>query len=314
MAIQYTYGRPRLDLRAALMEMNPTPGFITTQVLPELRVKLKSANVPVLIRENYKLRETKMKDGDAYPRLRMYAEDSNYTCEKNGQESPLTQSDISVFGNDFDVEVATVALLQSILGLKQEVRAAAALFNTSTFTGSALYTDNSSAPWDSAATDIIAQVWAAREKVRLNTGMNADSMAIGAVTLQNMMKNTGIRACFPGAVIITEALIRQSLASIFGLKNLFVGDAVYDSAKLGQSFVGADIWSDDYALVFKRNEGAPNSGGLGRTILWEELSPENVMVDQYIEKQTKCIVYRVDQWTQEKIFDPYFGHLMKIDA
>lgn len=314
MTIQYNYGRPRSDLREALMEMNPDPGFVTTQVLPVLPVKLKTANVPILIRENYKLRETKMADGDAYPRMRMYAEDSSYLCAKYGQEGPLTMSDIATFGSDFDVEVATVRLLQNILQLKQEVRAAQALFNPAVWTGSALYTDNSANPWDNPATDVIAQIQAAREKVRLNTGTKPDSLLIGAVTMANLLKNTGIKNQFPGAPLITEAMIRQSLAAIFGLKNLFVGDAVYDSAKLGQPFVGADIWSDDYALVFKRNEGAPNSGGLGRTILWSELTPDNVMVDQYVEKQTKSLIYRVEQWVQEKIFDPYFAHLMKIDG
>jgi hypothetical protein len=314
MSMQYSYGRPRADLREALTEFNPGQGFVTTQVLPVLPVKLKSANITVMRRENYKTVNVDMRDGDAFPRINIYAEDANYTCKKRGLESPLTQTEIATYGSDFDVEVATVGLIEQLLMIQQEARAAAALFNTTTFTGSALYTDNSASPWDTAATDIIAQVLAAKEKVRLNTGFQPDSMLIGAVTMCNLLKNTGIKNQFPGAPLITEAMIRAALAPIFGLLNLYVGNAVYDSAKEGQTFVGADIWADDYALIFKKNEGSPKSGGLGRTILWTELTPDNATVDQYIEKQSESVIYRVKHFVEEKLFDPYFGHLLKIDA
>lgn len=314
MTIQYSYGRPRADLREALTEFNAGQNFVTTQVLPVLGVKLKSANIPVLRRESFKPVNTNMRDGDAFPRVGMYMEDANYTCEKRGLEAPLTQTEIETYGSDFEVEVATVGMIEQLLMIQQEIRTAALLFNTTTWTGSALYTDNSGTPWDNAATDIIAQVLAAKEKVRLNTGFVPDSMLIGAVTLVNLLKNTGIKNQFPGVAVITEAMMRAALASIFGLQNLYVGNAVYDSAKEGQTYVGADVWSDDYALVFKKNEGSPKSGGLGRTILWTSITPDNVTVDQYIEKQSESIIYRVKHYNQEKVFDPYFGHLMKIDA
>lgn len=314
MPMQYSYGRPRADLREALTEFNPGQGFVTTQVLPVLPVKLKSANLTVLRRENYKPVTVDMRDGDAFARINMYAEDANYTCKKRGLEAPLTQTEIATYGSEFDVEVATVALVEQLLQIQQEIRTAALLFNTTTWTGSALYTDNSASPWDTAATDIIAQVLAAKEKVRLNTGFVPDSMLIGAVTMVNLLKNTGIKNQFPGAPMITEPMIRAALASIFGLQNLYVGNAVYDSAKEGQTFVGSDVWSDDYALIFKKNEGNPKAGGLGRTILWTELTPDNVTVDQYVEKQTESVIYRVKHFLEEKVFDPYFGHLLKIDA
>lgn len=312
--IQYSYGRPRADLREALTEMNPAQGFVTTEVLPVLGVKLKSANIPVLRRENYKLPTVDMADGDSFGRIHMYAEDTSYTCKKRGLEAPLTQSDKETFGTDFDIELSTVMLIENLLRMRQEARAAAALFNTSTWTGAALYTDNSSAPWDAVGSDVITQVNAAKEKVRINTGFNPDSLLIGAVSMANLLNNTGIKARFPGAVVLTAEMVRANIAAIFGLQNLFVGGSVYDSAKEGQTFVGADIWSDDYALVFKRNEGSPASGGLGRTILWDAITPDNVTVDQYVEKQTESDIYRVKHWTEEKVFDPYFGHLMKIDA
>jgi hypothetical protein len=139
-------------------------------------------------------------------------------------------------------------------------------------------------------------------------------MVIGAKTMNNILGNTGIKARFPGAALITEAMLRANLAAIFGLEQLLVGQEAYDSAKEGQTFVAADVWSDDYANICRINNGSLVSGGLGRTFLWTDITPENVTVDQYREEQTKSDIFRVNQFLQEKLFDAYFGHLLKIDA
>jgi len=313
--LQYTsYGRPRADLGAALYEFNPRQKFVTTDVLPILGVPKKSAALPVIRRENLKLPSVDHADGSAFNRVNLYTEDANYTCASKGLEAPLTKADRELYRNDFDAEEAlTLDLMYKIL-LRQELRAKTALFNTSTWTGAALYTDNSASPWDTAATDIIAQVRAAIDKVRINTGFRPNAMLIGALTLTNMINNTGIKARFPGATVITLDMILSNLAAIFGLQELVVGEAIYDTALEGVTFVGGEIWPDDYALIYVKQQGLPNSGGLGRTIIWEPMAAENVVVDQYYEDQTKSDVFRVEQWVEEKIFDPYFGHLLKIDA
>jgi hypothetical protein len=310
-----TYAVPRADLREAIMEFDPTTaGFITTEILPIKGVKRKAATLSVMVRENLKRVDTKHANGSAYNRFRTKLEDKAYACENHGLEEPLTDEDRANYDNDFDAELEIAMLCQQRLLIEQEIRTAALIFNTTTWTGSALYTDVSATPWDAAASDAIAHILAAKGKVRVNTGMEPNALVIGAATMDNLLGNTGIKNRFPGAPIITEAMLRTQMASIFGLDKLIVGKRIYDSANEGQTFTGSYIWSDDYAMVCRVNEGSLRAGGLGRTLLWDAYAPDNVMVDQYREEQTKSDIIRVEQYVDEFIMDPYFGHLLKVDA
>ncbi len=310
-----THAIGREDLGEAIREYDGSgEGFIATQLLPIRKVKKESSTVSVLTRENLKRADVNHANGAHFNRVDLLKEDLTYTCLDRALEGVLTDRDRANFDTDFDAEAETVINIQNKVLIEEEVRTKDLLFNTTTWTGADLYTDNSSAPWDAIGTGIINQVDLAVEKVRSGTGMMPDSMVIGPVTMLNIRKNTEILARFPGATAITQKMIMDELAAIFGLHNLFVGGKVFDGAAEGQAFSGSDIWGDDYAMVFKRNTGPVASGGLGRTMLWTEICPENLTVKQYREEQTDGDVFRVRQFNVEKIFDEFFAHLMKIDA
>ncbi len=317
MPIKYqNYSIPRGDLGEAVHEYDVNQAeFIATQVLPIRLVNHESGKLSVITRESLlKMAETTHKNGGAFNRVGLEGEDMEYACRDYGLEGVLTDTDREKYSNDFDAELETVQHVMHKLLMKREKRVADLLFNPSTWTGSSLYCDYSGAPWDNVASDVISQVNFGKELVRKNTGMMPDSMLISVVALNNLLGNSKIIARFPGAPIVTEAMIRNNLAAIFGLTNLFVGKAIYDSAMEGQAFVGADIWSDDYCMIFKRQNGNLLSGGLGRTLVWSQMASEQPMVRQYREEQVEGDVFRVREYQQEKVFDKYFASLLKIDA
>ena len=315
MGIQYSsYGTPREDLGEALREFNlDAMDLIADKILPVREVQKKSATVSVLTRENMKTKNVDHANGANFNRKHLKAEDMTYTCKDKGLEEALTQEDRENYASDFDAELEVVQGLKTDIAIAREIRVKGIIFNTTTFTGSDLYTDNSANPWDTAATDIVGQVEAAFQKVRTNCGMKPDTMVIGASVIANLRKNTGIIALFPVMNMTRDALL-ESLASLFGLKQILVGGGSYDSANDGQDFSGADIWPDDYAMICKVNEGSVKSGGLGRTMLWSNITDQLYTVDSYEEPQSDSEVFRCRQFVDEKIFDAYFGHLMKIDA
>jgi len=253
-------------------------------------------------------------NGATFNRIVLTSEDLDYTCKDHGLEGQLTDEDRANYESDYDAEYETVQNITQLMYLAREKRIKAAVFNTTTFTGSALYTDNSTAPWDTTTTNVIEQVGAAKEKVRLNTGVRADSLLIGEAALQNLLKNTVLIARFPGIDKLTEAILRANIAALFGLSNLIVGGQVEDSADEGQDFTASDIWADDYALVFKRASGRMSSPGLGRQPEWTGVENGLGRVVEYREEQTESDIFRVRDFSIEKLFDKYFGHLMKIDA
>jgi hypothetical protein len=313
---QPTYAVPREDLGVAFHEFNPAnEGFVATQALPIFPATKKASTISVVKRTNLKRADAKHANGAAFNRVNLETADLAFACADWGLEIQLTDTDRENYANDFDAEIESTQTLVKKLYIEQEIRAATLLFNTSTWTGSGLYHDWSAAPWDAAASAVLAHVASARNSVRANTGVEPDSMLIGPVTFNNLLLNTDIKAKFPGATVITDEMFRANVGAILGIKNLLVGKAVYDSAAEGQVFSGSDIWSDDYALVFKMQTGATKANaGLGRTILWTPVTPENATIDVYREDQTKSDIIRANQFGVEKVFDEYFGFLMKVDA
>lgn len=318
-----TYGTratPREDLGEALMQYRLEGGdskFIATEVLPILPTQKEAATVGVITREGLlKRADAKRAKRGSFNRVDFDAEDLSFTCEEYGLEGPLDDGERELYASDFDAELMTAMATQHKLEVEQEIRVKDLVFNTSTWTGAALYTDRSSAPWDAAASDAIGHVRAAKEKVRSAVGMNPNSMIVGQITMNNLLANTAILSRFPGVEVLTEEMLRRALASIFGLKNLIVGDKVYDSADEGQDSSVSDIWGDDYAMIalLQAKGDTLKAPGLGRTFMWTKRTKENTVVEEYREEQISSDIFRVRQYTDEKIFEAAFGHLLKVDA
>ena len=308
-------GTPREDLGVAFHEYDTSvEGFVADIALPPVKVGKKAATMGVITRENLKRESSDHANGAAFGRITLISEDKSYACHDHGLEGQLTDEDRATYETDYDAEYETVQSVTRKMYIEREIRVAAAMFNITTWNGAALYTDNSGNPWDNIATTIIAQVIAAKTRVRLNCGVMPDTMLIGQTSLENLLLNTQIRAQFPGANLITLAMIQQALGAIFGLTSLIVGKAGYDSANEGLNFVGAECWPDDYALIYKRHTGGRATPGLGRNVEWTGVDGGLGQVKEYREEQTESDILRVRDFSFEWIFDAYFGHLMKIDA
>jgi hypothetical protein len=311
------YAAPRLDLGAAFMEYAMQLNeFIGLQVLPLFRTPKKAASFSAITRE------TLTQDPEAaraaksgYNRINVGAKDKSYECFEYGLEGVVDDSERALYQSDFDAENATSLVVGRALMLQHEQRVAAAVFDTAVWTGASLYTDHSAAPWDTATSDVIGHVRDAKEKVRQNSGMRANALILSAAQLNSILVNDDVIARFPGAPIVTEEMLRANLAAIFGLERLIVGGAVENSAIEGQTFSGADIWTDDYAMVaVVASDGAPlQTPCIGRTFLWTPDSPSDMVVEMYREEQVRGDVVRYRHTTDELIIDANFGHLMKID-
>jgi len=322
MGVNYSgsYAAPRMDLGVAFMEASATMNrdkFIAPQVLPTFRTNRKAATFTGTTRESI------LQDKDAqraarsgYNRINTEGVDISYDCPEYGLEHVVDDSERSLYENDFDADAVAAEVLAHAVLLQMEKRAHSAIFNTTTWTGASLYTDNSSAPWDSASTDAIGQVLAAAELVRQNCGMKPNALILSEIQAKNLTLNTAIINRFPGAALITLEMLRQAIASIFGVQRLIVAGGVRNSAIEGQTYSGADIWSDDYAmLAVIADQGAPlPTPCVGRTMLWVPDSPLEIVMEQYREEQSRGDVFRARHSVDELVIDANFGHLMKVDA
>ena len=313
-----TYATPRADLGEALHEFSPEGmNFIADQILVPYGVQKESGTMTVITRENMRSDDAIRAEGGTFRRIDITGEDLAYLCHNYGLEIPITDTERRRYIDDFQVELEKIAVLRLRMLLAREIRVKNKIFNTTTWTGATLTTDNSGSPWDTIGTDIISQIVAACEIVRGNTGVRPNALIIGEGAALNLIKNTGIKARFPSDVLLTIGLIRSQIGAIFGLQKLIVGDAVYNTADEGQSFSGSDIWPDDYAMVARVAEGPGSpltTPCVGRTLRWTDMVANSEAVEQYREEQVKAEIYRAEDYIDEKVFDAYYGHLMTIDA
>jgi hypothetical protein len=314
---QGTRAIPRLELGEAALEfIQAQDEFIGTKVLPIFPTKKKASIFPAITRESItRDADTKRAPRGNYNRDSFQAKDRQYACEEHGLEGPLDDSEREMYSSDFDAELTTVQIVTRRVLQAQEKRIASAVFDTTTFSGSDLFTDYSAEPWDNGSSDVIAQVREVREKVRKNCGMDPGTLIMSKANIDRLLANSGIKGAIQYVARLTEAEILNALADILGVKKIVVGKGIYNSAKEGKAFKGADIWSDDFAMVAVIGEGQRLSDpSMGRTFLWTADSPENATVEQYRDDAARSDIFRVRQHVDEIIIDPYFAHLMKVDA
>jgi len=311
----------RLDLSEAFWEYdqeNAGSTNIATKVLGTFNSPVDAGAFSVMRREGILTDDASLRAAKStYARGSHDAEDKTFACLEYGYEEIVDDKQRALYASDFDAEMAALIIAAGKVERAQEIRTASTVFNTSTWTGASLYTDaGNSAAWSTASTDIITDILNAKEKVRSGSGSTADTLVVGAGTFSNMLKNTGIRNQFPGASLITLAMIEQALSSIFGLTKLMVGGNVKNTADENLTASISDVWSTQYAMVCKTaNAGDPvNTPCIGRSILWTGDSPSNLIVESYREEQSRGDVIRARQNVDELIIDPTFGHLIEVEA
>lgn len=322
MSINYSggYATPRLDLGIALQELEPDPGaFIAEQIFVPFETQERDAKLSVRSRESMlKSVKTRRASKGTFNRIDSKLEDLEYSCDTHGLEGVVDDEERLLYASAFDADMATVEDIRMALWISKERRAASKLFSPTTFTAPlGLYTDASAAnPITDPSSDIIGVIIDAVESCRLSSGgMAANALVMSKGNLTALLKNTGIRAQFPGAPRITLQMILDSLMSIFGLERLLVGASMFDAANEDAAAASfTSIWSDDYISVCRVAPGPAASlrtPCIGRTMKWARFSAD-FAVQQYREEQTMGDVFRAFECVDEHLKDPALGHLVKV--
>jgi hypothetical protein len=308
---------PRLDLGAAIEEYVQNAGdFIGTRLFPIFKTPQKAANFSAITRESLtQTPDTKRAPNGKYNRGSIGAKDVGYSCEENGFEMPLDDGERKNYAKDFDAELAVSKAAMNIVLRGQETRIAAAAINTSIFTGAALFTDvTGTNPWSDPTKDIIKTIRDGKAKIRTNCGLLPNMLVMSYTNLNLCLNNNAIKDAIKYTARPTEAEIINALKDFFGIPNVLIANAIKNSSKEGQAFSGSDIWSPTYVLlaVSAQDGQDPTQPSIGRTFLWANDSPENVMVEQYRDESVRSDVFRSRQHTDEALLDKYFGHLLKV--
>lgn len=309
----------RPDLAASFMEFDiemANQGFIAQRVMPVSEVAKAAGNFGLIpIEQLLSARTTDRAPGSRYNSGNFTFAPQTFACVEHGWEEPVDDNEAQMYADYFSLEqIAAYRAYRAVLE-NYEKRVAAAIFNTSTWTGAAL-TTAAGTPWSTVATAVPAtNVEAAAQRVFDNCGMWPNAVIMSRKTFRNVrncvsivdrIKYAGITD--PRAGAITEAAIAQ----VFDLDYVIVAGSAKNTAIDGQAATVASIWADTNVMVCKiATDGDIRTPCIGRTFHYgEDGSEVGGHVESYRDETRRSDIVRVRHQVAEKVLYVEAGHLI----
>lgn len=333
----------RLDLSLSYNEFSLLANqkkFIGLKVLPPIGVSQEAADFPKISIEDLlsKVEETKRAPRAGYKRDTFSWTTDNYAVEEHGVEETVDDATVERYGDVLRVEmIATIRAVNRILQ-RLEYDIAAAVFNTTTFTGAALTTAIGTA-WTTAATaDPLADIDAAHEKVSVGCGEDANTLVLTKKGFTSMIRTARLEGLLKYDA--SELLValntgqNQSMVSqvISGLKDLLqverilVGRGFKNTADKGQTASLARGWDNTMAMLCVSNDDGFNGDlespvpTLGRTIFTTKngeplpgsdgAGEDSLLFDEYRDDTVRGSIIRPRNKRQVKMLHVECGHLL----
>ena len=294
-------------------------GFIASQVLPVMSVASQAGNFgKIPLEELLQQRETKRAPGSGYARGSFKFEPAVYATEEHGAEEPIDDREAQMYADYFDAEqIATMRAFSAVLR-NAEQRVADAIFNASTWTGSALTTGISN-EWDAnhkTNAVPIANVEAAVQKVYDGSGLWPNALIINRKVFRNLRNLDEIidrvESAGAGSASKPSDITPAMLAQVFDLDYVIVAGTSKNGAKEGQAATPQQIWSSEYAMVCRvATSNDMREACIGRTFHWgQDGSSVGGTVESYRDEVVRGNVIRVRHDVDEVILYPQAGHLL----
>ncbi len=307
----------RPELAGSFMEYNLamlSQGFIASQVLPTMEVQKQAGSFGLIpIEQLPKNRTTLRAPGSGYSRSGFTFEPASFICEENGAEEVVDDRQSTMYADYFTSELISAARAHNDVLLNAEKRAAALIFNATTWTSDTTAVTNE---WDDEinATPRL-DVKAAMIAVWNKSALWPNAMIINHIVFENLKDSKEIldRLKFagfqdPDAGAINEAAIAKAL----GIERVIVAGSPKNTAIEGQSISIASVWDDEYAMICKVATSQDiQEPCIGRTFHWgEDGSSIGGTVESYREEKIRGDVIRVRHDVDEKVLYVEAGHLL----
>jgi hypothetical protein len=267
-------------------------GFIAAKVMPYFPVSVQSADYPVMpAKAAFAKEDVSRVSGAAYKRSGGEFEAGHYSCRERGHEYTVDDRFKAIYSSVFDMESAATVNCTNIVLRAYEIEVATKLQASGNFLNSAAGT-----PWSSAAADPKADIKAAKEAGR-KKGVTYNKLIISWPTYNNLCAVTKVKEAvekiFPDTAR-TGTIGLNHLEAYLEIEIELAG-AMVDGANRKKNVDLQDIWSDSVATLARV---APTGSditepSIGRTMLWNEGSDQEFIVEDYYENPVRGQIIRV---------------------
>jgi len=292
-------------------QLNLTADLIATPV----PVPAVTGYWPVLPREvRMKVPETRRHADGSFNRDEWDWNSDSYLTYEYGFEEPVDMTSQEVNAQFIDQEKIAAQLVWQKLLLGRESRVAAALNNTTTFTGSSStgsitneWDDATNAtPWndiDAAFIILRGKCGIAKKSLTLICTDDVLDYAMHASAVTSNVKYTQNIETLPA-----EAK-RKWFAEYLGIKEVIPTSAIYDTTALGSSLTAGKFWSNEYAMlcVLDRSPSLMQLGVIKQPVFSQYA--KNYVIESYEEPAQRKLIIRAREYRGIKVNTDY-GYLL----
>ena len=291
-------------------------GLIGTGVMPILDVPVRAGQYPSFVLKEGQLLKSDMKTRSPYSAYargtRAFVQDT-YSCLEFGYEEAVDDTVTLDVARFFDAEVIAAKLAKRKLLLAHELRVAAKIFDSGTFTATnsgTAYTTANLATFDAGqdvqeAIDRLLSKGESTSNLKVVIPYPVWTRIRASTKFQNRLRGTGLSS----DTILNAST--QAAAEVFGVSEVLIGRASYDTAPEGVAFSAGNVWANTFIWVGSVTQASAGyfGGGAAFTLSWSEYGPA-IGVSTYREEAIKSNIVRASHYVSEKIVNGNAGQLI----
>jgi hypothetical protein len=289
-------------------------GLIATRVLPAKSVAKPAGTFGIVpIKQLLQTPDTKRSPGSGYARGRFTFTQQAFACLENGYEEVLDDNEAQIYSDYFDAELIGTERARSMVLRSQEARAAAAVFNATTFAGA--QTSAVAIPWTTFGTGVpITNVMAAAQAVWNASGLWPNAVILdrqafrAAIQCQQVIDRVAAQGA--GDRVRARDITAQQLAQCFDVDMVIIAGTPKDTANEGQAVTIASVWDKTQAMVARvAVTDDIREPCIGRTLFYNEDGADiGGAIETYRDEPVRGEIVRVRHQTQELIYYKEAGH------
>lgn len=313
----------RFDLSAPFSEFDEMvnrQGYIGPKVLRPRSVAQQSANISLLpIEVMLQEKKTKRAPGGGYQRGDFEFDVKSYQTTGHGWEEVIDDETLALYRDLIDAEAVHSRRAINFVLSEYERDVAAAVFNTTTWTGASLTTGVGTA-WSVVASSApIDNVNAAREKVITSGGMEPNALVLNRFDWRNLINSAQIVDRVKYTKTADQSTIANQVAAALDIEQIIVAGGLTNTANDQKDAVIARIWGSGKAMLCRvAQSDDPAEPCIGRTYMWSGDGPGAAgtgeelayIVEEYREEKVRGAVLRARNNYGITILRKELGHLL----
>src|SRR3990167_2827540 len=251
----------------SVAQIQAADSFVANQLFPTVPVSKRSDLYTVYNRNELWRSDAGKRAPNSESRVRDYSlSTASYYCDRISIAYDLTEEEMANSDPALDPEGDAMALLTQDLMIEQDVSWAAAFFANNLW-GTSL---TPSPLWSDAASDPIADHRLAAQTIRLNGGREANKIVYGRLVYDELLDHPDVldRIKYTQSAVGLSASL---LASLFGVDQVLVSNAVQNTAQEGLAAVYARIAGSHGLMVHAAPAPGLRIPSAGYTFRWTGL-------------------------------------------